>query len=183
MGAEALEAQRILAVVPFYGVDIRERELPQETEQARALNFNKGCYMGQEIVERIRSRGSVHRKFSGFTAQSGGRLRPERKWWPAKKKWARSPAQPRCSWRAGTRTIALGYIRRELGFRGARSRSAGPRLWWLHCHWKLSRQNTPSLLCIRACGKKFLAAKAAKIAPGARRRPDGGGTPTFRIQF
>lgn len=27
----------------------------------RALSFNKGCYQGQEIVERIRSRGSVHR--------------------------------------------------------------------------------------------------------------------------
>jgi folate-binding Fe-S cluster repair protein YgfZ len=27
----------------------------------RALSFNKGCYLGQEIVERIRSRGNVHR--------------------------------------------------------------------------------------------------------------------------
>lgn len=27
----------------------------------RALHFNKGCYLGQEIVERIRSRGKVHR--------------------------------------------------------------------------------------------------------------------------
>ena len=38
-----------------------ERDLPQETSQMRALHFNKGCYLGQEIVERIRSRGSVHR--------------------------------------------------------------------------------------------------------------------------
>jgi folate-binding protein YgfZ len=38
-----------------------ERDLPQETSQMRALNFNKGCYLGQEIVERIRSRGNVHR--------------------------------------------------------------------------------------------------------------------------
>jgi len=52
-------------VVPLYGQDIRERDLPQETEQQRALNFNKGCYIGQEIVERIRSRGKVHRKFTG----------------------------------------------------------------------------------------------------------------------
>jgi folate-binding Fe-S cluster repair protein YgfZ len=35
--------------------------LPQETSQLRALHFNKGCYLGQEIVERIRSRGNVHR--------------------------------------------------------------------------------------------------------------------------
>src|SRR4030088_479977 len=58
--------QRILSGIPLYGVDIRERDLPQETEQARALDFNKGCYVGQEIVERIRSRGNVHRKFTGF---------------------------------------------------------------------------------------------------------------------
>ncbi len=38
-----------------------ERDLPQETAQMRALHFNKGCNLGQEIVERIRSRGSVHR--------------------------------------------------------------------------------------------------------------------------
>jgi aminomethyltransferase len=38
-----------------------ERDLPQETSQMRALHFSKGCYLGQEIVERIHSRGSVHR--------------------------------------------------------------------------------------------------------------------------
>jgi aminomethyltransferase len=44
-----------------YGVDMAERDLPQETAQTRALHFSKGCYLGQEIVERIRSRGHVHR--------------------------------------------------------------------------------------------------------------------------
>src|SRR5258708_22061141 len=68
VGSEALEMFRIVSGIPRYGVDIRERDLPQETEQARALNFNKGCYVGQEIVERIRSRGAVHRKFTGFVA-------------------------------------------------------------------------------------------------------------------
>ena len=63
---EALEFFRIALGIPRYAQDIRERDLPQETEQQRALNFNKGCYVGQEIVERIRSRGNVHRKFTGF---------------------------------------------------------------------------------------------------------------------
>ena len=36
-------------------IDIAERDLPQETSQMRALHFNKGCYLGQEIVERIRA--------------------------------------------------------------------------------------------------------------------------------
>ena len=56
-----LDAFRIAEGIPVYGIDIAERDLPQETSQMRALNFSKGCYQGQEIVERIRSRGSVHR--------------------------------------------------------------------------------------------------------------------------
>jgi folate-binding protein YgfZ len=62
VGAEALEALRIAEAIPTYGVDMVERDLPQETGQMRALHFTKGCYLGQEIVERIRSRGSVHRQ-------------------------------------------------------------------------------------------------------------------------
>jgi folate-binding protein YgfZ len=67
VGVEALEMWRIAAGIPRYGVDIRERDLPQETGQQHALNFSKGCYIGQEIVERIRSRGAVHRRFTGFS--------------------------------------------------------------------------------------------------------------------
>lgn len=61
VGSETLDAFRIAEGVPLYGVDMAERDLPQETSQMRALHFNKGCYLGQEIVERIRSRGNVHR--------------------------------------------------------------------------------------------------------------------------
>jgi folate-binding protein YgfZ len=61
VGAATLEALRVAEGIPAYGIDIVERDLPQETSQLRALSFNKGCYLGQEIVERIRSRGSVHR--------------------------------------------------------------------------------------------------------------------------
>ena len=66
----ALEQLRILEGTPRFGTDIRDKDLPQETApiggQSRALHFTKGCYLGQEIVERIHSRGSVHRAFSGF---------------------------------------------------------------------------------------------------------------------
>lgn len=61
VGAATLEAFRIAEGIPAYGIDIAERDLAQETSQMRALHFNKGCYLGQEIVERIHSRGSVHR--------------------------------------------------------------------------------------------------------------------------
>ncbi len=46
---------------PRYGEDILETSLPQETGQMHAVSFNKGCYLGQEIVERIRARGHVNK--------------------------------------------------------------------------------------------------------------------------
>jgi len=61
VGVATLEAFRIAEGIPVYGIDMAERDLPQETSQMRALHFSKGCYLGQEIVERIRSRGAVHR--------------------------------------------------------------------------------------------------------------------------
>jgi folate-binding protein YgfZ len=117
VGSEAVEMQRIANGVPLYGVDIRERDLPQETEQARALNFNKGCYIGQEIVERIRSRGNVHRKFSGFLIDGraeiarGTRIISGEKEVGEITSAAIIPATPE-------QIIALGYIRREAGAPG-----------------------------------------------------------------
>ncbi len=46
---------------PRYGVEITERFLVQETGQLQAVHFSKGCYLGQEIVERVRSRAQIHR--------------------------------------------------------------------------------------------------------------------------
>jgi folate-binding protein YgfZ len=72
--AQTFEALRVLEHTPRYGIDIRNsetaKELPQETayqgSPSRALHFSKGCYLGQEIVERINSRGNVHRTFTAF---------------------------------------------------------------------------------------------------------------------
>jgi folate-binding protein YgfZ len=47
---------------PLYGEDIRDTTLPQETQQMQAVSFSKGCYLGQEIVERIRAQGRVNKK-------------------------------------------------------------------------------------------------------------------------
>ncbi|HYA18775.1 MAG TPA: hypothetical protein VEF06_14980 [Bryobacteraceae bacterium] len=64
--AEDAETARIENFVPKYGCDITEHTLPQETQQMHAVHFQKGCYLGQEIVERIRSRGHVNRLLMGF---------------------------------------------------------------------------------------------------------------------
>ena len=59
--AESARVVRLEHAKPRYGEDIFDTTLPQETQQAHALHFSKGCYIGQEIVERVRSRGQVHR--------------------------------------------------------------------------------------------------------------------------
>jgi len=58
---EDFRAVRIEHGKPRYGEDISERFLAQEANLPRALHFSKGCYLGQEIVERVRSRGQIHR--------------------------------------------------------------------------------------------------------------------------
>jgi len=115
IGSEAVEMHRIVAGIPLYGVDIRDRDLPQETEQARALNFNKGCYVGQEIVERIRSRGAVHRKFSGFLAEGGQPITAGAKIVAGDKEVGEITSAALLRVESGQKSVALGYIRRELG--------------------------------------------------------------------
>lgn len=117
VGADALEAYRVALGVPAYGQDIRERDLPQETEQSRALNFNKGCYVGQEIVERIRSRGNVHRKFTGFLID-GPPPPAATKIQSLGKDVGEITSSAVVPNSAGDQTVALGYIRREVGTPG-----------------------------------------------------------------
>jgi aminomethyltransferase len=59
--AEAARVVRLEHGKPRYSEDISERFLAQEANQPHALHFSKGCYLGQEIVERVRSRGQIHR--------------------------------------------------------------------------------------------------------------------------
>jgi len=59
--AEDARVVRIESGRPRYGEEITERYLVQETDQLRAVHFSKGCYLGQEIVERVRSRAQIHR--------------------------------------------------------------------------------------------------------------------------
>jgi folate-binding protein YgfZ len=68
--SESARVVRIEHAKPRYGDDIFETTLPQETQQSHALSFVKGCYIGQEIVERIRSRGHVNRMLVGLQIDS-----------------------------------------------------------------------------------------------------------------
>ena len=113
VGSEALELYRIARGVPRYGIDLRERDLPQETGQQHVLNFAKGCYVGQEIVERIRSRGNVHRIFVGFEVQGDTPPAAADKIIADDKQVGEITSAARVPFAAGAGTLALGYIRRE----------------------------------------------------------------------
>jgi len=68
--ADDARAVRIENGKPRYGEDIRETSLPQETQQLQGVSFTKGCYVGQEIVERIRAQGHVNKLLVRLEAES-----------------------------------------------------------------------------------------------------------------
>ncbi len=76
--ASAAEARivRIENGKPRFGDDIRDTSLPQETQQMHGVAFNKGCYIGQEIVERIRAQGHVNRKLVRLELEGGAPPEP-----------------------------------------------------------------------------------------------------------
>ena len=63
IGMAAFHALRLEAGVPWYPADFNDGMIPHEAAlETTHISFNKGCYTGQEIVERVRSRGHVNRK-------------------------------------------------------------------------------------------------------------------------
>lgn len=66
VGESAQNILRVEAGMPRYGVDFSEENLLLEVGLENAYSYTKGCYLGQEVVERIRSRGHVNRKLCGL---------------------------------------------------------------------------------------------------------------------
>jgi folate-binding protein YgfZ len=61
VGLAAMESLRVEAGLPRFGVDFDPELFPQEAGLNEAVSYEKGCYLGQEIVARIHYRGGVHR--------------------------------------------------------------------------------------------------------------------------
>jgi folate-binding protein YgfZ len=114
VGTDALEMFRVAAGVPKYGQDITDKYIPQETEQFHALHFSKGCYLGQEIVERVRSRGAVHRHFAAF-AINGPAPQPGTEVQVDGKRVGEITSARSVPVNGHEQTLALGYIRKESG--------------------------------------------------------------------
>jgi folate-binding protein YgfZ len=63
IGMRALNSLRLEAGVPWFPDDFNDTVIPHEAAlEATHISFTKGCYTGQEIVERVRSRGQVNRR-------------------------------------------------------------------------------------------------------------------------
>jgi folate-binding protein YgfZ len=128
VGAEALEWQRILLGLPRVGLDTGVRELPQETGQEYALHHTKGCYIGQEIVERIHARGiQVNRRFTGMIVEGNA---PERgsKVKAGDKEIGEVTSSAEMVVDGVRRCVALGYVKREAAAKQDESVYAGERV-------------------------------------------------------
>ncbi len=121
VGSAAVETLRVVEGIPAYGVDIQSRDLAQETGQDRALNFSKGCYVGQEIVERIRSRGQVHRHLRSLEIELDGGMETSAPAAGSELRAAGAGAKPlgtltsvaKMQLGAATRIFAIGMVRAE----------------------------------------------------------------------
>ncbi len=118
MGYAALSASRLAQGVPWFGYDFGEKQIPHEAGlQDSHISYTKGCYTGQEIVERVRSRGQVNRQrvglvFSGDAVpEAGTPLMMEGKEVGFVTRAARA-------WNPG-RVLGMGYVRREAGAPGS----------------------------------------------------------------
>lgn len=80
-GAETLSAAhaellRIEAGVPLYGVDVDEERMPSEARLEDVFSPTKGCYLGQEVVVRLRDRGQLNRQLVGLRLPGATTLPP-----------------------------------------------------------------------------------------------------------
>ncbi len=110
IGFDACEVLRVESGQPRYGADMDETTLVLEAGLERAIHYNKGCYIGQEVVARATFRGHVNRKLSGLLL---GELQPEPKTelYAGEKKvgWVTTVVRSR---RHG-QVVALGYVHRN----------------------------------------------------------------------
>jgi len=66
VGSDAMETLRIEAGIARFGIDMDETNVVTETNLDDAVSFTKGCYIGQEIIARIKYRGHVAKKLAGI---------------------------------------------------------------------------------------------------------------------
>jgi aminomethyltransferase len=118
IGYQALNALRLDQGIPWFGYDFGDKQIPHEAGLEHShISYTKGCYTGQEIVERVHSRGQVNRvrvlvKFNEPQPPPAGTvLTADRKEVGHVTRAAYSPALQTA--------IAMAYVRREKGTSGS----------------------------------------------------------------
>jgi tRNA-modifying protein YgfZ len=121
---ECAEVFRIERGIPRWGRELTDQIIPTEANlEAASIDYSKGCYIGQEVISRIKMSGQTNKRLCGLVSVSGTPLRPGLRLAPEDGGgqdvgWITSAAR---SSRLG-KEIALGYVKR--GFN-----SAGSRFW------------------------------------------------------
>ena len=111
-GWTALETARIEAGIPRFGADMDESNIPIECGiEARAISYKKGCYIGQEVINRIHSMGHVNRELRGLRLADGPLPVKGDKLFHAGKEVGHITSAVRSP--SLQANIALGYVRRE----------------------------------------------------------------------
>jgi tRNA-modifying protein YgfZ len=113
---EDVENLRIERGISRWGVDLDENTLPPEAGLDRThIDYHKGCYIGQEVISRLKSVGHVNRRLVGFVSASGASLARDAQIVPAS-----DPSGDACGvltsagWSfALEKPVALGYLRRS----------------------------------------------------------------------
>jgi len=114
-GWQAFETARIEAGIPRFGADMDENNIPLECGiEERAVSYSKGCYIGQEVINRIHSIGHVNRELRGL------RLADDLKTLPRKGDKLFHDGKEAGYITSAVRSpvlkanVALGYVRREV---------------------------------------------------------------------
>ncbi|OGL16941.1 MAG: hypothetical protein A3K12_15840 [Candidatus Rokubacteria bacterium RIFCSPLOWO2_12_FULL_71_19] len=111
VGVEAWEVLRVEAGIPLYGHDVDETVILPETRLEHLVSYTKGCYIGQEVVARVKYRGHVNRALAGLILE-GDRVPPHGVRVLADGTEVGRVTSAVLSLALGV-PIALGYVRRE----------------------------------------------------------------------
>jgi folate-binding protein YgfZ len=116
LSAAEWEVLRVEAGVPLWGVDMDENAIPVEAGLMSAISYDKGCYIGQETIARIKTYGHVNRHLVQLTSAS----LPARaaKIFDGEHEVGQVTSAVRSNWLG--KIVALGYVRREFASAGVK---------------------------------------------------------------
>lgn len=122
---ELQEIIRIEAGIPRWGLELDENTLPPEAGLDRThIDYHKGCYVGQEVISRLKSVGHVNRELTGFISRGDALEIGARLFAPGDDEHPIGTLTSVAFSFALEKPVALGYLKRGAGFPEVIARSA-----------------------------------------------------------